>query len=75
MIGDNRRYGEIVSPEDKMMQVMLDALTQFFARLQASGQQTPAEGDIIIPIYIGQDKIDEMVITAKDRQTLRSGGR
>lgn len=75
MIGDNKRHGEIVSPEDKMMQVMLDALNQFFARLQASGQQAPAEGDIIIHVYVGQDKIDEMVITAKDRQTLRSGGR
>lgn len=77
MIGDNRHYGEIVAPEDKMLQVMTVALEQFFSKLQSTGQQAPVSdnGDIIIPIYIGQDKIDEIIITAQQRKNMRSGGR
>ena len=29
MIGDNRRYGEIVAPEDKMLEMILTALKMF----------------------------------------------
>ena len=38
---------------------------------QLSGQN----GDITIPVYIGQDRIDEIVVTAAQRATYRSGGR
>ena len=32
-------------------------------------------GDITIPVYIGGTLLDEMVVTAQNRQNLRSGGR
>lgn len=32
-------------------------------------------GDIVIPVYIGGDMIDEVVVTAQQRMNLRSGGR
>lgn len=32
-------------------------------------------GDTIIPVYIGQDRIDEIVVRANQRQALLSGGR
>jgi len=32
-------------------------------------------GDICIPVYIGQDRIDEIVVTAAQRANYRSGGR
>ena len=32
-------------------------------------------GDITIPVYIGQDRIDEIVVTAGQRANYRSGGR
>lgn len=32
-------------------------------------------GDITIPVYLGNDLIDEQVVRASDRRTLRSGGR
>lgn len=32
-------------------------------------------GDTIIPVYIGQDRIDEIVVTAAQRANYRSGGR
>jgi len=34
-----------------------------------------ASGDIVIPVYIGGDMIDEIVVTAQQRMNLRSGGR
>lgn len=32
-------------------------------------------GDITIPVYLGNDLIDEQILRASDRRTLRSGGR
>ena len=32
-------------------------------------------GDMIIPVFIGQERIDEIVISAQQRATYRSGGR
>lgn len=34
-----------------------------------------AAGDIVIPVYIGGDMIDEIVVTAQQRMNLRGGGR
>ena len=34
-----------------------------------------AAGDIVIPVYIGGDMVDEIVVTAQQRMNLRSGGR
>lgn len=34
-----------------------------------------AGGDITIPVYVGGTLLDEMVVTAQNRQNLRSGGR
>ena len=34
-----------------------------------------AAGDIVIPVYIGGDMIDEIMVTAQQRMNLRSGGR
>jgi len=34
-----------------------------------------AAGDIVLPVYIGGDMIDEIVVTAQQRMNLRSGGR
>ena len=32
-------------------------------------------GNITIPVYIGGNLIDEMIVTAQQRRALRSGGR
>jgi len=34
-----------------------------------------ASGDIVIPVYIGNTLLDEMVVSAQNRRNLRSGGR
>ena len=43
-------------------------LTQLVNNMQSMG-------DITIPVYLGNDLIDEQVVRASDRRTLRSGGR
>ena len=40
-----------------------------------SGLNAEGGGDICIPVYIGQDRIDEIVVTAAQRANYRSGGR
>ena len=50
--------------------------TSLIQRLtEALGQTGQGGGDITIPVYVGQDKIDEIVVTAAQRANYRSGGR
>ena len=48
---------------------LLGLLTQLVESVQGNS------GDITIPIYLGNDLIDERIVSANDRRTLRSGGR
>ena len=49
---------------------LVNMLTQLVENLQYNNA-----GDITIPIYLGNDLIDERIVSANDRRTLRSGGR
>jgi TP901 family phage tail tape measure protein len=53
---------EVVTGDKHLMDMMREAVNQ-------------GGGDIIIPIYIGQERIDEMVVTSNQRKNFRSGGR
>ena len=78
IIGDNKREGEIVSPESKILDITLKALEQFFGRLKEVGYSSSGNGevgDIIIPIYLDGSLLDEVIVTAQQRRNLRSGGR
>ena len=48
---------------------MIDAINSKLSSINTNG------GDTIIPVYIGQDRIDEIVVTATQRANYRSGGR
>jgi hypothetical protein len=48
---------------------LIQRLTEALAQTEQGG------GDITIPVYIGQDRIDEIVVTAAQRANYRSGGR
>lgn len=50
-------------------QHLIDLIREAFSGGQAMG------GDTIIPVYIGQERIDEIVVRANQRQALLSGGR
>ena len=43
--------------------------------LQGSTDRYASSGDIVIPVYIGTDMIDEIIISASQRMNLKSGGR
>ena len=77
IVGDNKRHGEIISPEDKMLAITLQALEQFFSKLKEAGYSSNGNGevgDIIIPIYLDGSMLDEVIVTAQQRRSLRSGG-
>ena len=48
---------------------LIDLIREAFSGGQGMG------GDTIIPVYIGQERIDEIVVRANQRQALLSGGR
>ena len=78
IVGDNKRQGEIVSPEDKMLEIILKALDSFFGKLMQSGYKQNTNdgiGDIVIPIYLDGTLLDEVIVGAQQRRNLRSGGR
>lgn len=53
-----------------MMVVIADQMSEAISNISVN-----QGGDITIPIYIGEDLIDEQVITANQRNNFRSGGR
>lgn len=78
MIGDNRHQGEFVAPENKLSETVaenirpvLSAIQQLISTLLTQGQNSG--GDITIPIYLDGSLLDEYIVTAQDRRTLRSG--
>ena len=69
-------------PENAMKEMSGDLLTAYEPELDgASASPTMAAagagvtGDIIIPVYIGQERIDELIVTASNRVNYMSGGR
>lgn len=76
IIGDNKREGEIVAPESKITEAVNNALIPFINTLVGAlrGPQTAmAGGDIVIPVYIGNDLIDQYIVNAQTKNTFRSG--
>ena len=61
--GGDGNGSETVVGTDKLMSMISDVV--------GAG----AGGDIIVPVYIGTEMIDEMVVKASDRISYRSGGR
>lgn len=69
--GVNAAYGGSGATEQGGADVLSSVNTAIQSAL--AGENTG--GDIVIPVYIGGDMIDEMVVTAQQRRNLRSGGR
>lgn len=55
---------EAVAPIDVLQKYVREAVAE------ANG----AAGDIVVPVYIGNEKLDEIIVKAKERVTSRSGG-
>ena len=63
LLGGGEAGQEAVVGTDKLAEIVQGALTGV------------GGGDIIIPVYIGQERIDEIVVRATQRSNYRSGGR
>ena len=65
-------------PQSAMTSMARDVSTSF---VPANNTTTNIEnnsssgGDIVIPVYIGQERIDEIIVTATNRVNYKSGGR
>lgn len=55
---------EAVAPIDVLQKYVREAVAE------ANG----AAGDVVVPVYIGTEKLDEIIVSAKERVTRRSGG-
>jgi len=54
-------YSAIANPYEEMTDVL--------------GANSGAQGDIVIPVYIGQERLDTIILNAQQRHALVSGGR
>ena len=55
--------------------VGVSSLMDMIQSAVSNAQMTADAGDITIPVYIGGNLIDELIVTAQQRRALRSGGR
>lgn len=77
IVGDNKHEGEIVAPESKITEAVNNALVPFMGQLvgalRNNQQPAMAGGDIVIPVYIGNNLLDEYIINAQTKNTFRRG--
>ena len=64
LLGGGEAGEEAVVGTERLGQIIREAMGT------AGGEQT-----IVIPVYIGQERIDELVVKAAQRNNFRSGGR
>ena len=54
----------------------VDSTTSIVSAIREALSNQPGNtGDIVIPVYIGGNALDEVIVTAQQRMNLRSGGR
>ena len=70
MIGDNRRYGEIVAPENKMLEMILTALKLFNQQNPPSKPQNNDNQLIELVVNLGDETLMRRII-----KLLREEGR
>lgn len=66
---------EAVVPLDQNKKWIHAVATDFATQMSGMAVANGGGGDIIIPVYIGNERIDEVVVSAQQRVNYRSGGR
>ena len=59
-----------VGSSSEMLSGITGAITDALSRMNSQGS-----GDIVIPVYLGGNLLDEVIVDAQQRMNLRSGGR
>lgn len=70
--------GELENASDSFATAMMPERPSYTGLAIAgagAGSGTQEQGDIIIPIYIGEHRLDEVLVTAEQLRNYRSGGR
>ena len=74
LLGGGEAGREVIAGADTLMQMIQDAISS----VKGGGPVAAGAaggGDIIIPVYIGQDRLDTIVVRANERNNYRNGGR
>lgn len=71
-LGGGEAGSEAVVGTNSLKEMIVGAVTAAFG---ANQNQFAAAGDITIPVYIGDEKLDTLIVKANQRTNLRSGGR
>lgn len=77
LLGGGEAGSETIVGTKNLMSMISEAVAQTMSQF-ASGSMALAGaggGDIVIPVYIGNEAIDTIVVSANDRNNYRSGGR
>lgn len=74
MIGDNKTQGEIVAPEDKMLDMILTAL-KMFKDQDDKPSNGNNDGDIIVNVTVDGEIVQRQIRKRNDRLALATNGR
>lgn len=74
LLGGGEAGREVIAGADTLMQMIQDAI-QSVGGAGPTAVGAGGGGDIIIPVYIGQETIDTIVVRANERNNYRNGGR
>lgn len=74
MIGDNKTQGEIVAPEDKMLDMILTAL-KMFKEQDGKPSNGNDDGDIIVNVTVDGEIVQRQIRKRNDRLALATNGR
>lgn len=74
MIGDNKTQGEIVAPEDKMLDMILTALKMFKDQDDKTSNGND-DGDIIVNVTVDGEIVQRQIRKRNDRLALATNGR
>lgn len=74
MIGKNNMLGMIQTAVSSEISATLAEIKNSFNTIARKTANEGGQGDIVIPVYLGGSLLDEIVVDAKKRVSLRSGG-
>lgn len=74
VIGDNKHQGEVVAPEDKMLEMILTAL-RMFKDQDDKPSNDGDDGDIIVNVIVDGEVIQRQIRKRNDRLALATNGR
>ncbi len=70
LLGGGEAGQEVVAGAETLMTMVQEAVSNVI-----SGSTQAAAGNIVIPVYIGSEKLDTLVVRADERNNYRNGGR